>query len=202
MSPKLVAVLFVLVILLVGFFYFQPKKITNYPSSNQNIVAFGDSLVAGVGSTGDGDFVSVLSSRIGQPIINLGNSGDTTEDAIKRLPDVIDQKPKVTIVLLGGNDFIRKIDHKTTFDNLKKIISTIQQTGSVTVLLGVRSGVLGGGVDGEYKKLAKDTGSLYVPDVLEGLFGHADLMSDAVHPNNAGYLLIAEKIYPVLKKAL
>jgi acyl-CoA thioesterase-1 len=201
-SPKLVAVLVVALISIAGYFYFKPDKITNYPSSNVNIVAFGDSLIAGVGSSGNGDLVSLLSQKTGRTIINLGNSGDTTEDAIKRLPDVVDQKPKATIILLGGNDFLRKVNREKTFDNLRLIIKTIQSTGSVTVLLGVRSGVLGGSADSDYKKLAKETGSLYVPDVLDGLFGRSDLMSDAIHPNNAGYSLIAEKVYPILKKAL
>lgn len=201
-SPKLVAVLLVILIGVAGYFYFKPDKVTNYPSSNSTIVAFGDSLIAGVGSTGDGDLVSLLSQKTGRSIVNLGNSGDTTEDAIKRLPDVIDQQPKVTLILLGGNDFLRKVNRKQTFDNLRVIINTIQSTGSVTILLGVRSGVLGGSADSDYKKLAKETGSLYVPDVLDGLFGRSDLMSDAIHPNNAGYQIIAEKVYPILKKAL
>src|SRR5688500_11781318 len=79
------------------------------------IVAFGDSLVVGVGAAPGNDFVSLLSARIDEPIINLGRSGDTTEKALARISEVINEKPALVIVLLGGNDYLRKVPIDQTF---------------------------------------------------------------------------------------
>ena len=50
------------------------------------------------------------------------------------------------------------------------------------------------------KKLAKKYGTLYVPNVLAGLLGNASLMYDAIHPNEEGYKIIANRVTPVLEK--
>ncbi|MGB2580416.1 MAG: arylesterase, partial [Minisyncoccia bacterium] len=55
-----------------AYYFFRNENITNYPSKGTDIIAFGDSLVVGVGSTNANDFVSLLSQKIGMPIINLG----------------------------------------------------------------------------------------------------------------------------------
>lgn len=68
------------------------------------------------------------------------------------------------------------------------------------MVLGVRSGLIGGGADKEFEALAQKTGSVYVSDVLSGVFAHADLMSDTIHPNTAGYGQIAGRLAPILAK--
>lgn len=190
-------------LILVGAFYFifgGSTKIKNYPTGSGPIVAFGDSLVFGVGSTPGKDFVSLLSAQIGEPIVNLGVSGNTTAQGLARISEVTDLKPRLTLVLLGGNDFLRRVDREETFANLRTIIAQIQASGSAVILLGVRGGLLIDSVDGLYEDLAEETGSAYVSNVLDGLFGDMRYMSDAIHPNDVGYAKVAEKVYPVLIK--
>ena len=68
---------------------FSPEApITNYPSAGTDIIAFGDSLVAGVGATPGAGLVAQLEEYTGQPIINLGVSGNTTADGVKRLDEL------------------------------------------------------------------------------------------------------------------
>lgn len=168
---------------------------------NLKIIAFGDSLVQGVGSGQGNGFVSLLSKKIGLNIINAGISGNTTQDGLARLEkDVIEQKPDVVIVLLGGNDAIRQIPESQTFGNLEEIILQIKNSGAKVLLLGVRGGVafMGKNYNSEFKKLAKKTNVVLVPDVLDGLFGNKDLMSDGIHPNDKGYEKIAEKVWQYL----
>ncbi len=174
--------------------------ITNAPPSGDTIVAFGDSLVYGTGSSGGG-FVTILEERLGRPIINEGIPGDTTEDALARIRDVQAHRPDVTLVLLGGNDTLRRVPRETTLDNLRRIIDTLQQEGSMVILIGVRGGALGDGSFGRaLSDLARETGSVYVPDVLDGLFGNSAYMSDAIHPNDAGYARIAERLLSVFEE--
>jgi lysophospholipase L1-like esterase len=165
-------------------------------------VAFGDSLVQGVGASERHDFVSLLSERIGQPIINLGMSGNTTGDALARLPGVLALDPKIVIVLLGGNDFLRKVPIDTTFANLDTIVDAIHERGAAVLLLGVRGGLLYDSYDERFKDFARDHRTGFVPNVLQGLLGNSKLMSDGIHPNDIGYRLIADKVEPVLKKML
>lgn len=102
-----------LAVIFLGVYYFlSAEPVTNYPSRGVDVIAFGDSLVAGVGSTEGNDFVSLLSKEINKPITNLGRSGDTTADGVSRLKELDAYKPKVVIVLLGGNDYLKKSSYR------------------------------------------------------------------------------------------
>ncbi len=189
----------VVAVALIGLFWFLgEEEITNYPPQDGPIVAFGDSLIEGVGATTGNDLVSLLSRRIGEPIINLGISGNTTEMGFERIGEALEYTPRITLVLLGGNDYLRKVPIEETFYNLRGIIDALQDAGSVTVLLGVRGGLLSDRFDSYFEDLAQETGSVYVPDVLDGLIGDMRFMSDAIHPNDRGYARIAERVADAL----
>lgn len=177
------------------FFHDTQTPITNYPPKNETIVAFGDSLVRGQGSTEGSDFVSVLSQRLGRPIHNLGVRGNTTRDGIARLSEVLDRDPGIVILLLGGNDFIRRVDDAEIEENLSALIEAFQAQGAVIVLLGVRSGILSNKGEEMYERLSKKYGAVFMPDVLDGIYLKRELMSDSIHPNDAGYAKIAERIH-------
>ena len=185
------------------FIFFKEDKITNYPSRGTNIIAFGDSLVQGVGAAEGADFVSLLSKEIGEPIVNAGISGNTTVDGLARLEkDVLSKNPKIVILLLGGNDYLRKIDKKITFNNLQKMVDEIHKTGAIVLLLGVRGGLLRDTYRGDFDDFAKRNHVAYVPNVLDNILGDAELMADQIHPNASGYKIIAAKVASVLRKLL
>jgi len=192
-------------ILLAVFFIFKGsnnRDVANYPPKEGPIIALGDSLVAGTGATEGNDFVSILSKKIGEPIENLGVPGNTTADALLRVDGAVQKSPRIVILLLGGNDFLRKVPRDNTFTNLKNIIAKFQNNGAIVILLGVRTGLIFDGSAANFEDLARNTGSAYVPDVLDGLFGYPKYMSDEIHPNDAGYAIVAGKVYPVLRKLL
>lgn len=189
----------VLLLILLGVYYFsRVKTVTNYPSKGTDIIALGDSLVAGVGSKKGNDFVSLLSKKINQPIVNLGRSGDTTADGVSRLKELDAYKPKVVIVLLGGNDYLKKVPITETRKNLSAIIENVHARGGVVLLLGVRGGILRDSFEEEFEDLSKKYNTAYVPNVLDGLLGNTKFMSDSIHPNDIGYKMISEKVFPVL----
>jgi lysophospholipase L1-like esterase len=190
--------IFLLVVVFSWFLFFKKDKIKNYPSNGVDIIAFGDSLIEGIGSTSGNDLVSLLSQKTGRKIINLGVSGNTTEDGLNRISQLDNYNPKVVILLLGGNDYLRKVPVDQTFSNLEKIITHIQSRGSVVVLLGVRGSLIDDKYKDRYEALSRKYETVYVEDVLSGLFGNNQYMSDAVHPNDLGYKKIAERVYPVL----
>ncbi len=192
----------VLVIFALGVYFFSNSSpiIKNYPPKNDTIVAFGDSLVRGVGATNGEGFVFLLSQKIGKPIINLGVSGDTTAEGLARISNVTKRNPGTVLVLLGGNDYLKKVPQEETFENLREIITKLQSNGAMVVLLGVRGGVLSDKFGNDFQSLARETGSVYVPDVLDGIITNRSLMYDTVHPNDKGYALIAEKVYERVAK--
>ena len=81
---------------------------------------FGDSLVEGVGATAGNTLPDQLGKSIGISILNYGVSGDTTRDGLARLSPALKENPKVAIILLGGNDFLKKIPREETFQ--KKLL--------------------------------------------------------------------------------
>lgn len=172
----------------------------NAPPRGNVIVAFGDSLIVGVGATPGNDFVSRTSRAIGIPISNAGLSGDTTRAALSRTDEVLMQKPHVVLISLGGNDALKKIPKAETEQNLVTIVQRFQAEGAVTIVLGVRGGLLGDPYESMYERVARQTGSILIPDILDGLFGDARYMSDAVHPNDAGYERIASRVAPVVAR--
>lgn len=190
--------LFVSLIALGVFYFSRPAPIENFPSIGTDIIAFGDSLVEGVGSTKGYDFVSLLSQKIGQPIINLGRSGDTTADGLVRINELDKYNPKIVLLLLGGNDHLKKIPVSETHKNLEILIQNIEERGAVVLLLGVRGGLFNDRFDTEFESLRDTYHTAFVPDVLDGLFGNEKYMSDTIHPNDLGYEIIATRVYPVL----
>lgn len=166
------------------------------------VVAFGDSLVAGQGAATDGGFVSLLSARSGVPIHNLGKGGDTTEAAAARVPSALALKPDIVLVLLGGNDALRKAVPEATARNLDSVLGRFKDAGAQVVLLGVPGGLpLQDPYPAMFEELAEKHDTGYLPNVLSGLLGRSEYMSDAVHPNEAGYARIAERALPVLEEA-
>jgi len=177
--------------------------ITNeHPTSGSNIIAFGDSLTQGVGALPKQSWPSQLSKRLGVPIINAGVKGDTTDDALKRLQaEVLGKDPKMVIVLLGGNDYLQKRNRAQTFQNLQAIITKIQGQGALVILVGADF-PLAGSFARLYRETAQKLGCPYIPNILKGILGHGDLTADSIHPNAAGYKLMADRIEPVVRQYL
>ena len=170
------------------------------PAAGDTIIAFGDSIVSGRGATPGHDFVSVLSRRAGLPILNAGRSGDTTRSALDRLDrDVLARNPRIVIVLLGGNDFLRRVPRDETFRNLETIVTRIRRRGAAVVLVGVSVGLFTDEYGAQYDALARRASAALVPGILDGIIGHADRMADAIHPNDRGYEIIADRLEPVLR---
>jgi lysophospholipase L1-like esterase len=173
------------------------------PTAGTAIIAFGDSLVEGRGATPGGDFVSVLSRQVGVPIINAGRSGDTTQAALARLdPDVLSRNPRIVIVLLGGNDFLRRVPPEQTFANLTTIVERIRATGAAVVLIGVNVGLFRDPYGDEFEQLARRTSAGLVPDILDDIIGDNARMADSIHPNDVGYQLIADRVEPALQELI
>lgn len=189
-------------ILLFVLFKKENTTIKNYPPKNDTVVAFGDSLIRGVGATEGSDFISLLTKETGIPIENLGVPGDTTRLAINRIDNATNRDPGIVILLLGGNDALRGITKDETVKNLDFIIKKLQENGALVILLGIKGGLIDDPYKEMFEYLSKENGTFYVSNVLDGLFGKPKYMSDPIHPNNEGYKIISNRVLPILQKTL
>ena len=169
------------------------------------ILAVGDSLTAGFGAPKGADYPAQLAQILGHKVINGGVSGDTSAQALARLPDLLVQKPKLVVVSIGGNDFLQRQPESGTRENIRKMVADIRATGVPAVLVAIPHFTTGGllGVVSEHPLYAELADELDVP-LLKGawaeILGDKDLKSDAVHANAAGYRLFAEQLAGFLRK--
>jgi acyl-CoA thioesterase I len=181
-------------------------KIHNLGSAGETIVCFGDSLTEGVGASEGEDYPTVLSRRLGVPVLNAGLRGDTTAQALERLADVVlNKNPRLVIILLGGNDFLRRLPLDQTRKNLEDIVRQVQGRGAMVAIAGLKLGLFSDEYGAMFEETAARLGALYIPQILKGILSDSSLRSDPIHPNGAGYRLIAdriaEKIKPLLQRA-
>ena len=133
------------------------------------ILAVGDSLTAGFGAPKGVDYPAQLAQILGHKVINGGVSGDTSAQALARLPDLLVQKPKLVVVSIGGNDFLQRQPESGTRENIRKIAGMIRAADVAAVLVAIPHFTTGAllGVVSEHPLYAELADELDVP-LLEG----------------------------------
>jgi len=176
-----------------------PSPVTNPNPRGETIVCFGDSLTAGTGAPAGQTYPDHLARLVGRPVVNAGVPGDTTASARERLErDVLSLSPRIVCITLGGNDLKNGVERAEAFANLEAIVREIQARGALVVIGGIDVPLFGRGYGDAYADLARRTGSVLVPDVYAGIWGRADLKSDPIHPNGAGYAVMAAHFHAAI----
>jgi acyl-CoA thioesterase I len=172
---------------------------TAYP-----VVAFGDSLVEGLGSEHMQGFVGILSESLDVPIYNAGTRRDKTVDLVERVErDVLVWQPRVVIMVVGGNDIIRRVPRAETVANLETLFKLFQDRG-IRVVFGdvTQTASFLPEQNLDVKDLASAYNVLYVGDILGDVFWDPDKKFDLLHPNDTGYQAIAGALEPYVRQAL
>jgi lysophospholipase L1-like esterase len=200
---KIVVVLLVIVAAVVWFVWPSHVSYANLPPrANGPWIAFGDSLTAGYGAASGNDYPTVLGKKFGVTIENAGRNGETSQAGLNRVDSISQRQPKVVLLCFGGNDALRQVPREETFKNLGAIIEKLQEQGTFVVLMGIRSATLRDKNASWFKDLAREKHVLYVPNILDGVLTHPNLMSDEVHPNDQGYAVIAERVAQTLEPVM
>ncbi|MDD2679569.1 MAG: GDSL-type esterase/lipase family protein [Candidatus Omnitrophica bacterium] len=182
------------------------KEITNRNSGGRNIICFGDSVTFGYGVSPGEDYPTALSRMTARPVINAGADGDTSVEGLGRLKnDVLDKDPYLVLVEFSGNDFIKKVPIDLTMSNIKEMVRQIQGAGAMAAIVDVSAGFFMREYRLRLAKLARETGSIFIPAVLNGILTNPSMKSDFMHPNAHGYKIVAQRvnhaIRPYLKQA-
>ena len=197
-------------------------------ADNRPIVCFGDSLTEGYGASRPGtvdkskSYPAFLQNKVTVPVENAGISGDTAAGALARMDrDVLSRDPQAVIILLGANDFFRLRPARETKQDLQAIINKLK-TGDREIYLASFIGdsawedaILGiipnfilidhVALFADYKKMFAELSSenkelTFIPNIWTGVWGIH--MSDPIHPNAAGYEIMANTIFNAIKPYL
>jgi acyl-CoA thioesterase-1 len=189
---------------------------TEQTAPEKLVLALGDSLYAGYGLKQDQSFPAVLERELdatGLPtkVVNAGVSGDTTAGGRARLAFTLDglqRKPDLAIVGLGANDALRGIDPAETRANLDAVMGELDRRGIPVLITGMMAPRNLGNAyvsrfDAIYPALARKYDAKLDPFFLEGVITRPDLLlSDGIHPNDAGVRIMARRIAPMAAEQL
>lgn len=173
--------------------------------AGSTILALGDSLTAGYGADAEAAYPAVLASLTGWQIINGGVSGNTSAQALARLPALMRRQPQLVLVSIGGNDFLRKVPEADTRSNIRQIVQQIKAAGVPAVLVAVpyfTTGALFGRLSEHpmYEELAAELNVPLLKGAWAEVLGDKKLKSDQIHANAQGYRVFAEKMWAFLKQ--
>jgi lysophospholipase L1-like esterase len=135
-------------------------------------------------------------------VVREGVPGEVSATGLARLPGALDEyRPRLLVLCHGGNDFLRRLPKSEAAANVRAMVRLAQSRGVDVVLIGTPEfGLLLSPPD-FYAEIAKEFRIPYEGDVLSAILRDSNLKSDAVHPNAAGYRLMAERVYALLKKS-
>jgi acyl-CoA thioesterase I len=177
------------------------------------ILAFGDSLTAGLGVPAEQAYPAVLAARLraegyAYRVVNAGVSGDTTAGGLRRVDWALRLAPDVVILELGVNDALRGQDLSGVRANLDQLVKRFQSAGARVLVAGMRLPPnYGARYDAQfqrvYEEVASRRGAALMPFFLEGVGGDPTLnQSDGIHPTAAGYRVVVGRLWPYLRPLL
>jgi acyl-CoA thioesterase-1 len=178
-----------------------------------HILAFGDSLTAGLGLEPGQAFPARLEAALkarGHDIViaNAGVSGDTSTTGAERLDWSLVPEIDGVILELGSNDALRGIDPAETEKALDRILSALKARKLPVLFAGMLAPRnlgpdYGKKFEALFPRLAEKHGVLFYPFFLDGVAAEPALnQPDGLHPNSKGVDMIVSRILPITEDLL
>ncbi len=198
MKYVIVAILVVLALLTFN----KKDKNTVTLTSNNTILAMGDSLTYGFGASTEESYPFLLSKLSQLNVINEGVNGDTSQEGLSRLSSLInDPSIKLMILCFGGNDILQKRSMAALKHNLKEMIHLAKSKNIDVLLISVPNISLFGLSALElYEEIADEEDVPLLSGLLADILSQPSLKNDQIHPNAQGYKKMADRIYTKLKE--
>ncbi|MFO1330690.1 MAG: GDSL-type esterase/lipase family protein [Rubrivivax sp.] len=163
------------------------------------VLALGDSLTFGTGAAPESSYPAVLAARSGWKVLNAGVPGDTSAQALERLPELLQQHaPALVLLSIGGNDLLRRLPEAQTRAHLQRAIELSRAAGAQALLIAVPRPSAAAAFTGSltdhplYGEVAE---ALQAPLHRQGwseVLADPALRSDPIHANAAGYAAFAQ----------
>ena len=178
----------------------RDKKTAQPVPPGSTVLALGDSLTFGTGASAETSYPTVLAGLTGWNVVNAGVPGDTSAQALARLPALLaEHQPKLVIVSIGGNDFLRKLPESDTRAHVHAICKQSLDAGAQVLLVAVPratvAAALGQMTDHAlYAEVAEDLKIPLQREAWGEVLAQPDLRADAVHANARGYAQFARSV--------
>lgn len=175
------------------------------------ILIVGDSLSAAYGMPVEKGWVRLLQRRLADnqyphTIVNASVSGDTTANALNRLPQAMTRhQPAIVVLELGGNDGLRGLSLAEMKRNLAAMIELARQQDAEVLLIGVQLPPNYGpryteAFQAVYHDLAQEYDLSLVPSLVDGVGTRSELMqADGIHPTSEAQPLIVARVWEQLR---
>lgn len=180
------------------------------PLDGRPIVCIGDSLT----SFGrEGGYPEVLASMVSAQVVNLGQPGITSAEALKQLPALRAARPQAVVIELGGHDFLKDPSllkarsRADTKQNLAQFVTAARDLSAEVVMIEIPRAFVSDPYAGLERELARqydielisDTVIrefvLFSPHAPPGIWtGGPYLSDDGLHPNSRGNELLARHV--------
>jgi len=186
-------------------------------AQGDTVLIVGDSLSAEYGLKRGTGWVPLLEKQLtaekkSAKVVNASISGDTTSGGRSRLPALLVQhKPTVVVIELGGNDALRGLPLDMTEQNLGAMTQAAKKAGARVLLVGMQvppnyGGAYAASFSGLFSKIAKAEKVALVPFFLKGIADAADpvanFQADRIHPNEQSQARMLANVWPELKKLI
>jgi lysophospholipase L1-like esterase len=197
-------------------------QVLRQDSNDKLYLAFGDSITRGVvrsdGTTAEGyeiELEALIDANLwASQVINSGKSGERTSNGVNRLVQILNTYSLDYVLLLEGtNDILNDVSYETTLYNLGIMVDyciSYNVTPIIATLPPMKidaSGSRGGYIDeipNYYNPGIKDIASekgITVCDQYAAFDGGWNSYSDdGIHPNEAGYSVMAQTWYDSIPK--
>jgi acyl-CoA thioesterase-1 len=177
------------------------------------IVAFGDSLTAGLGLTAAESYPALLQAKLDADgyryeVVNAGVSGDTSAGGLRRLDWSLDGNVRFLILELGANDLLRGQPVAEMKKNLGEMIDRARARNVKVVLAGMYAPTNTGPeyqreVRDAFQSLAREHDVIFIPFLLDQVGGIASLnQEDGIHPNALGTRIVADTVFKAIRPEL
>ena len=197
-------------VLIIGIAY------SSLPSANSSvtILVVGDSLSAAYGIDQQQGWVFLLQQhllhkKLDYQVVNASISGDTTLNALNRLPAVLERhQPAIVILELGANDGLRGLSLAEMKNNLSRLIKMCQKQNAQVLLTAMHILPNYGARYTEafhniYPELARQHNIVLVPSFLQSVGDNPELMqADGLHPNAKAQAILLQNVLPYLEPLL
>ena len=180
-------------------------------SLNQRPIAcLGDSLTEGI----KGGYPAELQKMVTQPVLNFGRNGYTTQMAIDDLlPKILDAKPQLVVMELGGHDYKDGEPRDQTKARLRQIIQELTDADIEVVIVEILHGLISDPFYGVERELAAEFDVQLLPDTIIRRFVYFSeiippgrwmdssehLSEDGLHPNARGQVEFAKVVADAIR---
>lgn len=188
-------------------------------NQKQAVLFLGDSLTYGYQMGRSETLPALIQDRINKEnlnwfVINGGVNGDTVDMATRRIDYYFEQYKsiKLVVIFLGANDLLMGEDINLVEQDFRNLILKIRSLNSDIEIRLVAFGQLKGfdvsylkpdymqQFQEIYKRISTEMNVKLIPFPMVDVVGLPNLnLEDGLHPNQEGYRIMANRIWPYLK---